>query len=268
MLYGTAWKKERTAEYVQAAIQAGFRGVDTACQPKHYDEAGVGAALFEAMQRGMRREALFVQTKFSPLDAHDPQRIPYDPRAAIGAQVEQSFAVSLQNLRIDRIDSLVLHSPLATLAQTLEAWVAMEALVIRGGVGRIGISNCYDLRALRALYDRARIKPRVVQNRFYAETGYDRDIRAFCLQHDIVYQSFWTLTANPHLLGDDRIAAIAAAHGRTPAQVLFRFLIHSGVVPLTGTKSPTHMREDLAVTEFELDEAERAQIDASLQPAS
>lgn len=264
MLYGTAWKKERTAEYVGAALDAGFRGVDTACQPKHYDEAGVGAALADAFRRGVRREEVFVQTKFSPPGAHDPRRIPYDPQAPLATQVEQSFAVSVRNLRTDHLDSLILHSPLRTSAETLEVWRAMEALVERGVVRLIGISNCYDLSTLRDLHERSRIKPSVVQNRFYAESGYDRDIRAFCLQHGLVYQSFWTLTANPRILGHARVQAIAAAHRRTPAQVLFRFLMHSGVVPLTGTKSVAHMREDLAVTEFELDTSEREAIDALL----
>jgi diketogulonate reductase-like aldo/keto reductase len=265
MLYGTAWKRERTAEYVLSAIEAGLRGVDTAGQPKHYDEAGVGAALAEAFRRGLRREELFVQTKFSPIGAHDPMRIPYDPHAPIAAQVQQSFASSQRNLQIDDVDSLVLHSPLRTLAETLEAWRAMEALVDGGQVRRIGISNCYDPNLLRALHERATIKPSVVQNRFYAETGYDRSIRRFCRERGLVYQSFWTLTANPHLLGHPRVLAIARPHGRTPAQVLFRFLIHEGVVPLTGTKSIEHMREDLAVMEFELDDAQRADIDALLR---
>jgi diketogulonate reductase-like aldo/keto reductase len=267
MLYGTAWKRERTADYVRTALEAGFRGVDTAGQPKHYDEAGVGVALAHAIQRGVRREDLFVQTKFSPLGAHDPARIPYDPKAPIAAQVEQSFASSLRNLQAHYVDSLVLHSPLRTLAETLEAWHAMEALVDRGVVRGIGISNCYDEDLLRALHERARIKPSVVQNRLYAETGYDRGIREFCRHQGLVYQSFWTLTANPHILGHARVRAIAAAHGRTPAQVLFRFLIHEGVVPLTGTKSVEHMREDLAVREFALDEAERGEIEAMLRPS-
>jgi diketogulonate reductase-like aldo/keto reductase len=266
MLYGTAWKRERTADYVRMALEAGFRGVDTAGQPKHYDEAGVGVALADALRSGVRREDLFVQTKFSPLGAHDPARIPYDPNAPLAAQVDQSFASSLRNLQTTYVDSLVLHSPLRTLAETLEAWHAMEALFERDVVRRIGISNCYDANLLRALHERSRIKPSVVQNRFYAETGYDRAIREFCRRQGIVYQSFWTLTANPHILGHARVRAIAAAHGRTPAQVLFRLLIHEGVVPLTGTKSVEHMREDLAVMEFALDEAERAEIDAVLRP--
>ena len=74
ILYGTAWKRERTCELVLAALRAGFRGIDTACQPKHYDEAAVGAALETS---GLRRADLYVQTKYTPLAGQDPDRLPY-----------------------------------------------------------------------------------------------------------------------------------------------------------------------------------------------
>jgi diketogulonate reductase-like aldo/keto reductase len=111
------------------------------------------------------------------------------------------------------------------------------------------------------LYAAARVKPAVVQNRWVQETHYDRDIRAFCRQQQIIYQSFWTLTANPQLLADAVIAQLTVKYRRTPAQILFRYLTQSGVVPLTGTRSEAHMREDLDVFEFELSEAERARVD-------
>ena len=140
----------------------------------------------------------------------------------------------------------------------------MEALVAGGGVRRLGISNCYELDTLAALYDAAHIKPTVLQNRFYADTGYDREIRAFCKARRIVYQSFWTLTANPHVLKDPTITALASKYGRSPAQIFFRYLTQSGVAPLTGTRSEAHMREDLGIFEFELAAPECAAVDALL----
>ena len=77
--------------------------------------------------------------------------------------------------------------------------------------------------------------PAVLQNRFHAETGYDRELREFCRARGIIYQSFWTLTANPHLLTHETVRALARQHGRTPAQILFRYLTQLGIVPLTGT---------------------------------
>lgn len=262
IIYGTAWKKEHTEELVRSAILLGFRGIDTACQPKHYNEPGVGAAIATCRKRGVDRADLFLQSKFTPLDGQDPKRVPYDPRARLADQVGQSFAASLRNLQTDYLDCLILHSPRDSAAETGEAWQAMEAIVDAGGARQLGISNCYDLDVLEALHRSARVKPVVVQNRFHAATGYDVDIRSFCRHHGIVYESFWTLTANPRVLADRQMVALAARYERTPAQVLFRYLTQEGVVPLTGTRSENHMREDLEIFEFELTESERASIGA------
>jgi diketogulonate reductase-like aldo/keto reductase len=252
LLYGTAWKKTDTGRLVTMALREGFRGIDTACQPLHYDEAGVGAGIAEALSAGLSRTDLYLQTKFSPLAGQDPARVPYDPGAPLAEQIAQSFATSLRNLRTDYLDCLVLHSPLGTGREMRQAWEAMESLAASGGVRQLGISNCYDLALLEALYDAVRIKPAVVQNRFYAKTSYDRDIRAFCRRERIAYQSFWTLTANRRILRDEAVVSIASRIERTPAQVLFRYLIECEVVPLTGTRSVEHMRDDLGVFDFEL----------------
>lgn len=264
IIYGTAWKKARTEELVRKAIQLGFRGIDTACQPKHYDERGVGAAVAASLNETLTRAHLYLQTKFTPLSGQDPKQVPYDAHAALEDQVTQSFYASLSNLQTSYLDCLVLHAPLALMDETLRVWQAMEAVFDSGGARQLGISNCFRPSVLETLHENARVKPAVVQNRFYAETNFDREIRAFCRQHDIVYQSFWTLTANPQLLEDSRVKAVAAKHKRTPAQVLFRYLTQEGVTPLTGTKSEAHMREDLQIFEFDLSKAEREEIDALL----
>ena len=270
LLYGTAWKEGDTASLVETAIRAGFRGIDTAGQPKHYDESGVGAAVAACLREGaasnggLTRAELYLQTKFTPLAAQDPVRTPYDPAAPLAQQVRQSFEASLRNLQTKYLDGLLLHAPLAAAAQTLRVWQAMEALVDSGGVRQLGISNCYRLEQLRDLRDAVRVKPALLQNRFYADTGYDREIRAFCRQEGIVYQSFWTLTANPHILAHRTVAAIASKYRRTPAQILFRYLTHVDVVPLTGTRSAAHMREDLSIFEFQLSEPDREAIEALL----
>jgi diketogulonate reductase-like aldo/keto reductase len=265
ILYGTAWKKSDTGPLVALALREGFRGIDTACQPKHYAEAGVGEGLAVALEEGVARNDLYLQTKFTPLSGQDPKRIPYDPLAPFAEQVAQSFEVSLRNLRTDHLDCVVLHSPLPTLTQTCEVWRAMEQRVEAGHVGQLGISNCYQLRELQALYEAARIKPAVLQNRFCAETRYDRDVRSYCRRNNIIYQSFWTLTANPHILSHRAVVALAEKYQRTTAQILFRYLTQVGVAPLSGTRSAEHMREDLAIFEFELAEPECAQMDALLK---
>jgi diketogulonate reductase-like aldo/keto reductase len=264
ILYGTAWKGADTARLVALALRHGFRGLDTACQPKHYDEAGVGAGLAACLGSGMSRADVYLQSKFTSVSGHDPQRIPYDPTAPLAVQVKQSFAASLRNLQTDYLDCLVLHSPLPTPRQTLEAWGAIEALVQQGGIRQAGISNCYSLAQFQHLYGAARIKPSVLQNRFYADTGFDRELRAYCRQQQVTYQSFWTLTANPRVLAHATFTALASIHRRTPAQVLFRYLTQVGVVPLTGTRSEVHMREDLSIFDFALSAGECGSIDELL----
>jgi diketogulonate reductase-like aldo/keto reductase len=264
VIYGTAWKKAATKQLVSVAIQNGFRGIDTACQPKHYDEAGVGAGVAAGLKQGLTRADLYLQTKFTSLSGQDPERIPYDSKASLAEQIAQSVATSLKNLQTDYLDCVLLHSPMPTMTQTQSAWRTLETFVDAGQVRQLGISNCYSRTDLERLYETARIKPAVIQNRFYAETNYDRDIRAFCDQNQIIFQSFWTLSANPHLLSHKTITALASAHHRTAPQILFRYLTQIGVVPLTGTKSETHMREDLAIFDFELTDEERGAINELL----
>jgi diketogulonate reductase-like aldo/keto reductase len=264
IFYGTAWKKDLTETLVGVAIRHGFRGVDTACQPKHYHEAGVGAAVAACIASGVQRKDLFLQTKFTPVSGQDPTRTPYDLRASLADQVAQSFDMSLRNLQTQYVDSLVLHSPYPRDEQTFEVWRALEELVDRDSVRQLGISNCYSLDTLKTLYGGSRIKPAVVQNRFYAQTGYDRELRSFCREQGIVYQSFWTLTANRTLLATDAVRSLAGEYGRTPEQILFRYLTQMDIVPLTGTTSESHMREDLAIFDFELSVSELKAVTALL----
>ncbi|MGR9114283.1 MAG: aldo/keto reductase family protein [Gammaproteobacteria bacterium] len=246
LIYGTAWKKERTEELVMKAVLAGFSGIDTACQPKHYEEAQVGTALQNLAKLGVERGALFLQTKFTPLSGQAPDRIPYDQDAPLETQVAQSFEVSQKNLQTDYVDSWLLHSPLSSYQETLKAWQAMETVQKAGGTRQLGISNCYDLDCLRRLYADATIKPAVVQNRFYRDTGYDTQLRQWSKKHGVIYQSFWTLTANPHILESETVRALARKYAKSAAQILFGYLGSIGIVPLTGTCSEQHMKEDLA----------------------
>ena len=252
IIYGTAWKKDRTADLVEKAIQAGFRGIDTACQPKHYNEPLVGAALQRLKELGIEREALFLQTKFTPLSGQDPRQVPYDENSPIELQVAQSFEASIKNLQTEYVDSLVLHSPMAPHTLLMKVWNAMENIQKTGGARQLGISNCYHTEVIRSLYADANVKPAVLQNRFYQETGYDANLRHWCTHHGVIYQSFWTLTANPHVLASNAVRTIAQKHKKTEAQIFFRYLSHSGIVPLTGTTSEQHMKEDLSIFEFEL----------------
>ncbi len=252
LLYGTAWKKDKTADLVTLAIKCGFRGIDTACQPKHYNETGVGEAIQRLVDEGITRKDLYIQTKFTPLEGQDPFNIPYDRQAPLDEQVAQSFEVSKKNLGVSYVDGLILHSPLKNRDQLMMVWQAMEQIYNRGEAKRIGISNCYDLEVLKQLYETASVKPTILQNRFYQETDYDHEMRQWCQEQKMIYQSFWTLTANPHILSNEIVQRAAQTYQKTTAQILFRVLVEIGVVPLTGTCSEKHMKEDLEIFNFSL----------------
>jgi diketogulonate reductase-like aldo/keto reductase len=253
-LYGTAWKEAETERLTRLAIESGFRGIDTANQRKHYSEAGAGAGVASAIADGLvRREELFLQTKFTYLDGQD-HRLPYDATADPAAQVRQSFASSLEHLQVDHLDSYVLHGPArrrGLAAVDREVWQVMEELHRAGRTTHLGISNV-ALDQLEALLAFAAIPPSFVQNRCYARTGWDADVRAFCRRHAIVYQGFSLLTANATELRSSAFRAIVTRLRRTPAQVVFRFARQAGMLPLTGTTNATHMREDLAIDDFAL----------------
>jgi diketogulonate reductase-like aldo/keto reductase len=256
-IYGTAWKRDQTADLVELALSRGFRGVDTACQPKHYQERLVGQGI---QRSGIPRSELFIQTKFTPFAGQDPDDCPYDPRSPLKDQIERSLEVSLENLQTDDIDSLVLHSPLPTWEENLRSWRTLEGFVKDGRVKQLGISNCYDPDFFSHLFNEAEVKPSVVQNRFYEVTGYDRELRAYCNDRGIYYQCFWTVNANPHVWQDSSIIEIARRIGKSPLQVFFRALMQDQIHPLYGTTNAAHMEETMSLLSFSLEPEDLAQI--------
>jgi diketogulonate reductase-like aldo/keto reductase len=262
-LYGTAWKEERTEALTAQALRLGFRGIDTANQRKHYFEAAVGAAVKAELSRGaLRREELFLQSKFTFASGQD-QRLPYDPAARLATQVEQSFASTLQHFDTTYLDSYVLHGPTARSgfgAADWEVWRAMEGLQQRGGARLLGVSNV-SLAQLRTLHQAAAVKPAFVQNRCYARSGWDRELRAFCRDSDMVYQGFSLLTANRAELSEAAVSALARRMGCSAAELVFRFALQVGMLPLTGSSSPEHLLLDLGCLNFELTPSEVATLE-------
>ena len=253
-LYGTAWKEDRTPALTELAIRAGFRGIDTANQRRHYVEAGVGQGLAAAYRAGIvTREDLFLQTKFTSPGGQD-HRLPYDPAAPPSTQVAQSMASSLEHLGTDHVDSYVLHGPSSGRGWTgedAEVWAAMVKERDAGRTRLLGVSNV-SLRHLVQMTATGAEAPHFVQNRCFARAGWDREVRAFCAERTIVYQGFSLLTANPEVLRHPRVAGIAARHQATLAQVVFRFAQAVGMLPLTGTTDAAHMQQDLASRELAL----------------
>jgi diketogulonate reductase-like aldo/keto reductase len=236
LFYGTSGKGRATERLTRFAIERGFRGIDSALHFR-YDEAAVGAAIAGAIRDGIvRRDDLFLQTKFSP---------------DLGMTVPQSFAASLARLQVEAIDSYILHAP-----SSRAVWREMESLPVRF----LGVSNV-TLEQLEALCRIAKVKPAFVQNRCLAARRWDAAVRAFCHAHGIVYQGFSLLSANPRVLESALVRRVAARVKRTPAQVVLRFAQQVGIVPLVGTRKRRHMREALAVEGFELAEEDVARIE-------
>jgi diketogulonate reductase-like aldo/keto reductase len=248
LLYGTAWKEERTPALTELALRMGFRGIDTANQRRHYFEAGVGQGLAAAYRAGVvTRADLFLQTKFTYQPGQD-HRLPYDPTASLSDQVAQSMASSFGHLETDYVDSYVLHGPASGYGWTDADSEVWEAMVTERDAGRtrfLGVSNV-SLRHLEQMVVAHLEGPAFVQNRCYARFGWDRDVRLFCRERKIIYQGFSLLTANVEVLRHPLVTDLAASANATPAQVVFSFARAVGMLPLTGTSNSEHMTEDLA----------------------
>ena len=256
MIYGTAWKKEETTRLVKEALTFGFRAIDTACQPRHYREDLVGLALQEAFLTGLKREDVFIQTKFTPINGQDQDNMPYLSSDNIIIQLEKSFIRSKENLKVDCIDSYLIHSPFSPMKDFISVYRTMEEYVEVGQVKQLGLCNCYDIQTFSYLYDTAKIKPKVLQNRFYADSSYDKKIREFCKNKNISYQSFWSLSANPHILASQEVLILCTKYKKTSAQIFYRFLQQINITPLNGTTSTKHMKEDLDISSFSLETGE------------
>jgi diketogulonate reductase-like aldo/keto reductase len=199
------------------------------------------------------RADLFLQTKFTYREGQD-HRLPYDPAASLSLQVTQSMASSLEHLGTDHVDSFVLHGPASRSHWTTADFETWQAMIKERDAGRtrlLGVSNI-SLVQLQQMARAHAEPPAFVQNRCYANRGWDRDVRAFCRERNIVYQGFSLLTANVEVLRHPLVARLAAQHNASPAQIVFAFSKQIGMLPLTGTANPEHMKQDLASRSLKL----------------
>lgn len=190
---------------------------------------------------------MFLQTKFTSVNGQDPKNIPYDKDTFLENQVKQSVEKSLENLQTSYLDRVLLHSPMKTFEETLRVWRVLENFVMEEKVKNLGISNCYDLDMFQKLYKEAYIKPSALQNRFHEKTGFDVELREFCNEMKIEYQSFWTLTANRQALKSAEVGSFAKDRNLTPQTLMYAFMMQMGHIPLSGTKNKKHMIEDVEV---------------------
>jgi diketogulonate reductase-like aldo/keto reductase len=192
------------------------------------------------------RADLFLQTKFT-YQAGQDHRLPYDPAATLSVQVAQSMASSLKHLVTDHVDSFVLHGPSSHSQWTTEDFETWQAMIKERDAGRarlLGVSNI-SLAQLQQMARAHAEPPAFVQNRCYAIRGWDREVRAFCRERNIIYQGFSLLTANVEVLRHRLVAGLAVQFNASPAQIVFAFARQVGMLPLTGTSSAEHMQQDL-----------------------
>lgn len=224
-----------TRSAVLAAIEAGYRHVDTA--RIYGNEDDVGAAVRES---GVARRELFVTTKLWNADQG------YD--AALRA-----FDQSLKRLGLDYVDLYLVHWPVP--GKRLESWRALEKLYADGRARAIGVSN-FLVRHLKELVAVAKVVPHVNQIELTPFLQ-RRDTTAFCAQHQIVVEAYSPLTRGQKL-SDPSVVAIARRVRKTPAQVLLRWGIQHGFVVLPKSTHAARIRENAALFDFELNEVDFA----------
>ncbi|MFC4004760.1 aldo/keto reductase [Prauserella oleivorans] len=229
-----------TAQAVSAALDAGYRSIDTAAA--YRNEAGVAKAIADS---GIPRQELFLTTKLWNSD-HG-----YD--AALRA-----FDASLAELRTDYVDLYLIHWPVPELDLYAETWRALERLHAEGRAKAIGVSN-FQPHHLERLAQSAEVQPAVNQVELHPYLQ-QREVRDYDAQHGIVTEAWSPIAKGGALLTDPAVTALAEKHGRTAAQVVLRWHLQLGNVVIPKSVTPSRMRENLALFDFALDDADLAQL--------
>ena len=164
-------------------------------------------------------------------------------------QVAQSMASSLEHLGTDYVDSYVLHGPSCGYEWTdadAEVWEAMRKERDAGRARLAGRQQCVTCSTWSRCWPPRQKFPPSCKTAAMPACGWDREVRAFCRKHKIIYQGFSLLTANAEVLRHPLVVEIATTCKATPAQIVFSFSRAVGMLPLTGTSNAEHMKQDLA----------------------
>jgi len=242
-----------TKNATRAALEAGFRALDTA--ERYRTEKEVGDAIKEVIQVGkIKREDLFVATKLWNTN-HRPER------------VKPAFEASLKKLQLDYLDLYLIHTPFAFQpgdepdprdangkviydrgVTLLDTWGAVEELVDEGKCKAIGLSDI-SLEKVKEIHEAATFKPAVVHIESHPYLP-EWEILDYCRNNGIVMQAFAPLghSSDPNLLADPVITAVANRVGKTPAQVALAWAIQRGTALLTTSKTPGRIQENFDVS--------------------
>ncbi|MBH5338209.1 aldo/keto reductase [Streptomyces pactum] len=233
---------DETTAAVTAALQAGYRSIDTAAV--YGNEAGVGRALAAS---GLPREELFVTTKVWNTDQG------YDATL-------RAFDASLAKLGLDHVDLYLIHWPTPARDLYPESWRALERLARDGRIRAAGVSN-FQPAHLKRLLESSELTPAV--NQIELHPGLQQaELRAFHAEHGIATEA-WSPLAQGAVLDDPEITAIASRTGRSPAQVVLRWHLQLGNIVIPKSVTPARIRQNLDVFDFELTDEEMASIAAT-----
>lgn len=244
IIFGTfRYNDTQTFDAVIDALRCGHRAIDTA--QAYNNEKGIGEAINTAIQEGIiKREEIFITTKLNP-------------HRCIGYQNTLEYIEeSLSKLSVDYIDLFLIHWPRVTPDNTwkllnAETWRAIEDCVLKGKIKSAGVSN-FMIHHLEELLKTAKIKPVVNQIQFSPQWQ-QRELVDFCKKHDIKIQGYYTL-GETHLLKNKTIVSIAQKYNKDSAQIIFRYCIQKGVIPIQKSSKINRIQSNMAVFDFNLNE--------------
>ncbi|GAA1692790.1 aldo/keto reductase [Fodinicola feengrottensis] len=222
---------EQTEKTVTSALEAGYRSIDTAAG--YRNEAGVGAAVARS---GLPRGELFITTKLANGDQG------YD-------QTLRAFDDSMGKLGLDFVDLYLIHWPRPDRDEYVATWKAFEKIHADGRVRAIGVSNFQPVH-LRRLFDETDVVPAVNQIELHPQF-IQAELREFHREHGIATEA-WSPLAQGAVLGVPLLTGISQKYGKTPAQVVLRWHLQLGNVVIPKSATPSRMRENLDVLDFEL----------------
>ncbi|MFF2353174.1 aldo/keto reductase [Kitasatospora sp. NPDC058115] len=235
---------------VRAAIEAGYRSIDTAAI--YENESGTGKAIAEALAGGVAREDLYITTKLWNSGTRD-----WSGEQGRDA-VLREFDASLDRLGLDHLDLYLIHWPRPMHGSYLNVWKALEQLKADGRVRSVGVSN-FGTEQLARIAEESSLLPALNQVELHPYFPQE-ELRAFHARHGIATEAWSPLGQGKELLSEPELARIAAKHGRTVAQVVLRWHLQNGVIAIPKSVTPSRIKENLDVAGFELDAEDLAAI--------
>ncbi|WP_308210255.1 aldo/keto reductase [Amycolatopsis iheyensis] len=227
---------DETTAAVKAALEAGYRSIDTAAV--YGNEKGVGQAIAES---GVARDELFVTTKlWNSAQGYD--------------STLKAFDESMQKLGLEQLDLYLIHWPTPERDKYLDTWKAFEKLYKDGRVRALGVSNFQPAHLLRLL-DAADVAPVLNQIELHPYLQ-QREVREFDAKHGIATEAWSPLAKGGSLLGDPLVADLAVKHSRTPAQIVLRWHLQLGNVVIPKSVTPSRIAENFDLFGFTLSEEE------------